>query len=434
MPELRTLFVGQLPPYPTASGGNQRSHLLLQVLRKQGPVELVLTSSYLFNEVADLEKMRSDFGPVTVVPHKDPILGSRLGRALKWAGEAGRQATSSVTDRRKLYAIDPAVEAVVQARIRAFQPDIIVGRMMLPTAWSGLLSHPTALIVDIDDLDTQALASRLDDKASGLRRLITSRHLRQLTSLYPDLLRKISHGWVTNQGDCHTVRDFGVSASVLPNIPFSRTYSKGTPPRATEPSSITSKTIMMVGDMAHTPNRVGVDHFVSQIWPLVRQKEPQANFRIIGSNMWDTSSWASVPGVEPVGYVDDLDEEYRKAALVVVPVFEGGGTKIKVLESLNHERTPVVSHHSMRGYTDHLIDGKHLAVARTDNEFVEQIVSLLREPDRRNEIATAGRAMVEREFSFQRFEQTILDDVKRVLGHRREQGLQPVETEASLPL
>ena len=44
--------------------------------------------------------------------------------------------------------------------------------------------------------------------------------------------------------------------------------------------------------------------------------------------------WEAIDGVQPVGYVDDLADEYRRCAFTVAPIFEGAGTKIKVLESL----------------------------------------------------------------------------------------------------
>ena len=52
---------------------------------------------------------------------------------------------------------------------------------------------------------------------------------------------------------------------------------------------------------------------------------------------------AALPNVEVSGFVQDLPPVYERAAFTVAPIYWGGGTKIKVLESLAYGRTCVAS-------------------------------------------------------------------------------------------
>ena len=73
----------------------------------------------------------------------------------------------------------------------------------------------------------------------------------------------------------------------------------------------------------------------------------------------------------------ELESEYAGAALCIVPLLEGSGTKIKVLEALMYGRPVVASQHSTRGFEALL--GKGLVGAADDSQIVQQCVEHLRD-------------------------------------------------------
>lgn len=81
------------------------------------------------------------------------------------------------------------------------------------------------------------------------------------------------------------------------------------------------------------PNRDGLGWLLTEIWPRVLRRRPDASLRVIGrAAPPDGVSWPA--GVERAGFVDDLDEEYRSAAVALAPLRFGSGVKIKVIEAL----------------------------------------------------------------------------------------------------
>jgi glycosyltransferase involved in cell wall biosynthesis len=164
-----------------------------------------------------------------------------------------------------------------------------------------------------------------------------------------------------------------------------------------------SPVVLFVGSHAHRVNREGVLDFVKRCWPAIRARVPHASFRIVGSAGWEAErdGLEKIAGVRVVGTVERLDEEYASAACCVVPVFEGSGTKIKVLEALLFGRPVVAAAHSTRGY-DELV-GKGLIRVEDDSQMIEACAGLLGEPSSRTSIASAGQRFVREHYSFDAF-------------------------------
>ena len=83
-----------------------------------------------------------------------------------------------------------------------------------------------------------------------------------------------------------------------------------------------------------------------------------------------------VPGVRWLGFVDDVDELYRSARVLVAPVAIGGGVRVKVLEAAARG-LPVVATRAGLGSI-----GRYLPlVPATGEELVERAALLLRDRD-----------------------------------------------------
>lgn len=96
--------------------------------------------------------------------------------------------------------------------------------------------------------------------------------------------------------------------------------------------------ILFVGTGSYQPYEHGLSWFVREVLPRVRENVP-AVFRAVGDR---PARPLDGPGVEYVGRVESLRPFYERAHAVVVPVFYGSGTRLKVLEAMAYGR-PVVS-------------------------------------------------------------------------------------------
>lgn len=312
--------------------------------------------------------------------------------------------------RRELdYARDPKVGAVLDRMLAQRRYDLIVGRHLKYPSKAGALSYsPT--IVDVDDSELELYRSIIQDRCTGsLRRVVLKQRIRSLDKIVPRLMGQSTCLWVSKEED----RDIPgcEPATVLPNLPYE--MSLPNPPSSLPPNG-QSKTILFVGMLSYIYNFQGIDSFLRKGWPLVRQAVPDAVLRLVGSrlNADHRERWAAVPGVDVVGFVPDLREAYRDCAFVVVPIWSGAGTNIKVAEALMYGRTCVVSQLGHRGYAKILRDNESLLVGKDTREMATRCIELLREPERRARLAETGRRAFARTYSFEHFQRQVISTVE----------------------
>ncbi|MFL5887073.1 MAG: glycosyltransferase [Thermoleophilaceae bacterium] len=153
--------------------------------------------------------------------------------------------------------------------------------------------------------------------------------------------------------------------------------------------------VFFFGQFAWPPNADGMRRFAEEGWGLVRETCPDAELRIAGPGSADAlGDLARIPGVEVLGFVDDLIAELAQTRAVVVPVWSGGGTRIKVLEALAAARpvagTPVGI--ERLGF-EH---GVHGLVAESPQELAQAVVTLIRDDATAAGCARAGRELAGR--------------------------------------
>lgn len=152
-------------------------------------------------------------------------------------------------------------------------------------------------------------------------------------------------------------------------------------------------TLIYPGALAYHANLDAVQFFLQTIHPLIRRERPQATLRITGRNTDEQqTALGSCEGVEFTGYVADVRALIARSSVEVVPLRQGSGTRLKILEALA-VGTPVVStRKGMEGLE--LKAGQHLLVADTPQAFAQATLSLLADAGLRQRLSQAGRQAV----------------------------------------
>tara|TARA_Y100001001_G_scaffold164785_1_gene198867 strand:- start:4373 stop:5521 length:1149 start_codon:yes stop_codon:yes gene_type:complete len=111
-------------------------------------------------------------------------------------------------------------------------------------------------------------------------------------------------------------------------------------------------TIGFLGANYH-PNVNGISWFISNVLPLL---DESVVLLVAGKGMDKVSESLellnkSQSTVSVSGFVDDLRSWYANIDIVVSPIFEGGGMKVKVAEALSYGKYILLSPDSYHGYT-----------------------------------------------------------------------------------
>jgi len=87
-----------------------------------------------------------------------------------------------------------------------------------------------------------------------------------------------------------------------------------------------------------------------------------------------------------------------EAAVYVVPLRIGGGTRLKIFEALAMGKAVVSTRVGAEGLP--IVSGQHFLRADSPADFAQAVVTLLKDPDRRHALGMAGRRLVEERYSW----------------------------------
>ncbi|MFN3334646.1 MAG: glycosyltransferase family 4 protein [Caldilinea sp.] len=373
---MRILFLSRWFPYPADNGSKIRIFNLLKALSNEHEVALV---SFAFEPVksTSVEAMRALCPEVEITPHRDfraNSLHARLG-------------FFSATPRSMIDTFNPEMSHAVERVASHMQPDIIVASQidMIPYA---LMVKNVRRVMEELELAVPYDAYFNERRASArLRRGLTwwklQHYLRRTLPAF-DLVTVVS---AHEQALARRV----VSSPPVQIVPNGADLQAMRHVQATPQPG----TLIYSGALSFYANYDAVHYFLAEIFPLILERAPATRFLVTGSTQGvDIKKLPSCPNVEFTGYLDDVWSAVANSWVSIVPLRLGGGTRLKVIESLGLG-TPVVS--TSKGVEGlDLCAGVDLLVADDPRSFADATLSLLDNPALRQRLSEQGRRTVER--------------------------------------
>lgn len=162
-----------------------------------------------------------------------------------------------------------------------------------------------------------------------------------------------------------------------------------------------AREIVFCGSMDWHPNEDAMLYFMDAILPLLRASLDDLSVTIVGRNPTEAlRTAADAAGVQVTGTVPDVRPYMQRAAVNIVPLRVGGGTRLKIYEALAMGKAVVSTHVGAEGLP--LVEGEHILRADDPADFARNVLALLRDPARREAMGDAGRALMEHRFSWSR--------------------------------
>ncbi|HID89771.1 MAG TPA: glycosyltransferase, partial [Anaerolineae bacterium] len=188
----------------------------------------------------------------------------------------------------------------------------------------------------------------------------------------------------------------GLSPVILPNGIEVDAYRPDIPPTP----GMGEAALVFTGKMDFRPNVDAVLWFAQEVLPRIRQEVPEAHFWVVGQQPHPRlDPLRNDPAVTLTGRVGEIQPYIAGAAVYVIPIRMGGGTRLKLLEAMAMERAVVSTRLGAEGFPVH--DGEELLLADTPDAFAAAVLSLLRNPDRRRALGRAGRRFVQIHYDWQ---------------------------------
>ena len=201
----------------------------------------------------------------------------------------------------------------------------------------------------------------------------------------------------------------GVEPLVVPNgVDVSRYAMR----REAAPEEV----VFFVGDLSWPPNADAVRWFRSRIWPELRRLRPNARVEILGRGAPRDLVRSPDPAFRLLGEGGDTRPHWARAAVSVVPLAAGGGTRLKILESAA-SGVPVVST-PVGAEGLEFVPEREIRLREEPEGFARAVAELLADRSRARAQAAAARARVEALYDWERIGREFARELARRAAER----------------
>ena len=171
--------------------------------------------------------------------------------------------------------------------------------------------------------------------------------------------------------------------------------------------------ILFMGNLSWGANMKGLQWFVDKVLPIVKKTVHDVQLTVVGSGP-ATNPFSGNDAVDYKGYVKDVSHIYDDQKVFIVPLFEGSGIRIKILEAFNNE-LPVVSTTLGCG-TINAADGKEIFIADQEDQFAEDVIKLLTDDTLNHKMTLDAKDFLRNNFSLKTRQQEYREIENKVFG------------------
>ena len=137
-------------------------------------------------------------------------------------------------------------------------------------------------------------------------------------------------------------------------------------------------TVFHIGSMDWQANLDGINWFLSEVFPLINEKKEEVVLHLAGSKMPNYFNNIANENIIIDGEVENAKTFMQKHNLMIVPLLNGSGIRIKILEAMAMGKTIISTSIGASGI--HYEDKKNILIADTAVQFVDQIIWHLENP------------------------------------------------------
>jgi glycosyltransferase involved in cell wall biosynthesis len=374
---MQVLFLSAWFPYPPDNGSKIRVHYLLRALAQSHQVTLL---SFAFDTAQP--EAAEELGRICA--NIQTVQVELFGRNRR--GDLKRFVSSRPVITRPV----PAMSGLLQNALaeKAFQAVIASTQAM--STYALQMPSSTARILEEHNSLTRLMWERYQGQTSALQRLRCWASWQKARRFEARLFPQFDLVTMVSAQDCaisQILPGHGGRVEVVPNGVDCQQKRPGLVPQV-------PNTLVFNGALTYSANYDAMQYFLANVYPLVRQQEPDVSLTITGSTSGvDLSGLRLDDSVHLSGYVEDVRPLVAGAWACVVPIRYGGGTRLKILEAMALG-TPVIATSKGAEGLD-VSSGREILIADEPAPFAAKTVALLSDADLRQRLTHNARLLVE---------------------------------------
>jgi sugar transferase (PEP-CTERM/EpsH1 system associated) len=382
---MRILWIKMGALWPLDSGGRLRSFHILSELAQRHAVTVLTTHG----PADDPDALAAHLPPGTNVV-SIPFVIPKFGSA-RFAVALLRSWFSTLPVDLAKFRV-PALSRKISELVDAKQVDLCVADFL--SAAPNISVHDAVPVVFFTHNVEHMIWKRLSQVGGGLRRPLLELEWRKLRRCEAQLCARATLALTVSDTDRELLATLAPAAN-LATIPtgVDTTYFA---PGGAEASAYQ---MVFTGSMDWHPNEDAMLYFLDRILPRIRREQPRASLTIVGRRpSARLQARASEVGVQVTGTVADIRPYVAAAAVYIVPLRIGGGTRLKIFEALAMGKAVVSTSIGAEGLP--VVPGEHIIQTDDPDDFACAVLALLNDPARRRALGDAGRQLVEARYAW----------------------------------
>lgn len=177
-------------------------------------------------------------------------------------------------------------------------------------------------------------------------------------------------------------------------------------------------TVLFVGNFKWLQNREAVSQLVKNIWPLISKSLPQARLLIVGKYPTSEIRDFAYDQIDVSDTVEDIREAYRKADVLLAPIFGPGGTRYKILEAMASGVPVVTTLQGIEGLG--IKNGREALISTNPAELAQATVKILTQKHLHESLTLEANSLVRKAYSWKIIAAT-LDELYEKVAHENPQ-------------
>lgn len=366
----RALVICPVPPWPPVGGAEKRTLRLLEAMDSAGVVPHLLTT--VAPSAAAAGALRERGWGVDAIP--EPVPGP-LERA-----------------RQHLARRPSPYVAGVEARLRELAGTGFAFVQVEHAMAAYYAAHHPARrwVLSMHNVDSEMQRTVARGRRPASPAWLRAHNLAAATATVERRAARAADAVLcVSEADAEHFRRLGARALLVPNGVDEGLF-------AVAPELPGDERVLFFGRLDYAPNALGLARFLREGWPRLAAARPRASLRVAGAGLGPELARLveAAPRAQALGLVDDLRAELAASRVAIVPIWHGGGTRLKVLEALAAGRPVVGTPLGVSGVG--FENGVHGLLGDTPAELADAAAALLADGDRSARYAAAGRALAER--------------------------------------
>lgn len=390
---MNILFLSRWFPFPPDNGSKLRIYHLLRSLSKEHHVTLITFHEGSFSSSDSLGK-EVPFEDIHVVPWKP--FNRQSGKA--------RLGYLSPLPRSLVDTHSPQMASLIRSTLKRGNIDLIIASQLSMAAYYSSFQGVPALFDEIELALYYEHAFNGDFRLNSLPARLSWFKLR----LYLLRMLNMFHSCtVVSENEYRLfVENFnkhGKKIEILPNCVDLRDYQKLTVARR-------QNHIIFSGSFTYGPNYQAMQWFVSLVFPLILKEIPDAHLIITGNHA--DLPLPKIGNLTLAGYIDDIRSLVASCDVSIAPLWLGGGTRLKILESMAIGTPVVATSKGAEGLS--VENGKNIYIADDPHTFAQHVITLLRDKKLRDDLSLNAKMLIKERYDAQVIMPRFLQLVERM--------------------